>query len=145
MTPPAPSDAGSPAPPLAEFVRALPWGISLGGLVTLTPILVVPDVLVLIAHLPTYVVLLAHAIDLARRVRKGQMVSTVTIAGLVGGLVPSLALMGFLGIGMLEDGTVAIFYLASWMFLPIVALVGSALAAAAFGVGRCVFRRGSNV
>jgi len=125
-----------------RFVQTLPWCVVVGGLVTLTPLVILPEILILIAHLPTFVVLLAYAIDLGRRVRRGQVVSTIAIAGVVGGLGASVALMGLMAIGMLEDGTVGIFYFITWMLLPIFALGGSGLAAALAGLCR-VFPRSS--
>ena len=95
-------DLGSaPAEP-RRFVRALPWCVVVAALVTLAPLAKL-DVLILAAHLPTFVVLLAYAIGLAGHARKGQIISPIAVAGVVGGLGASVALMGFLAIGMLED------------------------------------------
>jgi hypothetical protein len=141
MTSPAP-DVGSVSAAPSRFVRALPWCVLAAALVTLAPLAQL-DVLILVVHLPTFVVLLAYAISLAGHARKGQIVSPVAVAGVLGGLGASVALMGFLAVGMLEDGTVGFFYFSTWMLLPILALVGSGLAAAVVGLGQRVFRRRS--
>lgn len=118
--------------------------MAVSGLVTLAPIVVLLDVVVLLAHLPTFVVLLAWAIDLAGSVRRDQAVSPIAIAGFVGGLGASVALMGLMAIGVLEDATAGMFYFFTSMILPILAVVGSGLAAAVVGLGRLAFRRRAN-
>ena len=142
MASPATSDVRSAQAEPSRLVRALPWCVVVAALVTLAPLAHL-DVLILTAHLPTFVVLLACSIGLAGHARKGQIVSPVAVAGVVGGLGASVALMGFLAIGMLENGTVGFFYFSTWMLLPILALVGAGLAAAVVGLGQRVFRRRS--
>jgi hypothetical protein len=143
MSSQAAPEVGSATPARASFVHALPWCVLVSALLTLAPILILLDVLILVAHLPTFVVLLACTIDLAWRVRQGQIVSPITVAGFVGGLGASVALMGLMAIGVLEDPTAGMFYFFTWMLLPIFALVGSGFAAAVVGLGRCVFRQRS--
>ncbi len=144
MSPSAATEFGPATSGPALLLPGLPWCVGIGALVSLLPIALVSDVMFLVAHLPTFVVLYVPAVDLSCRAREGQSVSRVAIAAVVGGLIASVALMLIRAAVVRMDRECGWIYGFTWLVLPIFGLVASALAAgfaaAVVGVARVVSR-----
>lgn len=120
------------------LVRSLPWLVAVGALLSLTPLLFDPALL--LAHAPTFIVLLGYALVFARGARKGQSPSPVSVAAVVGGLGVSIGLMLVPVAAMREDPKSVGIYWSTWLLLPILGLVGSGLAAGLVAIGRLALR-----
>jgi hypothetical protein len=111
------------------LVPRLPWCVVLGAFVSVVPIALFADALLVPVHLPTFVALLEPAVALSCRARDGQRVSPIAIAAVVGGLIASIASMMAPATVVQMDRRCSWVYALSWIVLPILGLVGSALAA----------------
>jgi hypothetical protein len=133
MTPPRTVGIGSGTSEHALLLPGLPGCVVVGALVGLLPIAVFSDLSLVLLHLPTFAALLVAAVEFSCRTRDRQSTSPILIAATVGGLLASVALMLIPAIAAQTDRDCACLYLVTWIVLPIVGLVGSALGAGLAG------------
>lgn len=115
------------------LLPGLPGCVAIGAFLSVVPIGLFSDALLVVLHLPTFVALLEPSVVFSRRVRDGRRVSPVGVAAVVGGLIASVGLMLIPSTMVLTDRGWAWVYGFTWAVLPIVALVGSTLAAGLTG------------
>jgi hypothetical protein len=129
MPPPEALQIGSGKSERSVLPLALPGCVVVGAFVSLAPIALYSDGLLMLVHVPTFLALLDPAVVLTVRARNGQRVSPIAIAAVVGGLVASVALMLVPAVAVQSDPKCSWVYGLTWVVLPVLGLVGSSLAA----------------
>ena len=141
----------SPSSRQRAWLRALHWMIAAGTVVSLLPLgvfaragggqMLAP---MLLAHVPTFLVLLGLSVRSARRARLGEPASRLAVGAFLGALLGSMAVM--LGVPALaaafNDPWALMLYVWTWLALPAAALVGAGLGAGVLWLVHRVVGRG---
>jgi hypothetical protein len=124
----------------ALWIRALPWVVGLGALLSLAPLAGWLPAEFTVAHTPTFLVLLGFAVASARKASRGERVSVLGAAAVLGATTTATA-------GMLSPIVLAwlepsqwwlLVYPRTWIVLPFFAILGAGLVAAPVALRRLV-------